>query len=252
MAKSRVLLLTLALILTLSAPSLAQFDLKTQLTYGGTNYSDLLKEDQSGNTTEWSIMALGTYTYQDLLFNVSYQHGKELNMKVGPDDDATAYQHQRSHLQLGANYHFLEETGMDVYGGLGYSLMWLNMQHPKIRVGNAVSFAGHGFAAQAVVQFELADKFTADAFLTAAPWFVWRYTEASKENATTDSTEQIGGSVYNYQLGLEYEVAPEYSVRLGIFGGSYRIDDFKFLQTQEIGPTRAGNSGVTVGVTWHF
>lgn len=245
MAKSRVLLLTLALILTLSAPSLAQFDLKTQLTYGGTNYSYLLKEEQSGNTTEWSIMALGTYTYQDLLFNVSYQHGKELNMKVGPDADETA-QHQRSHLQLGANYHFLEETGMDVYGGLGYSLMWLNMQHPEIRNGNAVSFAGHGFAAQAVVQFELADKFTADAFLTAAPWFKWRYTEAS------NSTEQIGGSVYNYQLGLEYEVAPEYSVRLGIFGGSYRIDDFTFLQTEKIGPTRAGNSGVTVGVTWHF
>lgn len=246
MAKAWTLVLTLTLALTMTVPSLAQFDLTTQLSYGGTGYGAMLDKDTKGSVSEWSAIALGTYTHQDLLFNAFYQSANRLSMQVGEGEDEVQSQHGRSTLHFGAAYQFLEETGMKVYGGLGYSLMWLNLRHPEIRGGEPISYAGQGFAGQAVVQFELAERFTADALITAAPWFRWEYTQSNK------SIKQIDGSAYSYQLGLEYDISEQYAARLGIQGGSYKIDEFEYAVSDDVGPTRAGYSGVTVGVTWHF
>lgn len=250
MAKYRTLVLALALVLTLTAPSLAQFDLTIQLTYGGTNYSSLLEGGIKAQVSEWSGMALGTYTYNDLLFTALYQNANRINMQVVGANEANQSQHGRSLVNVGAHYRFLEEKPMTIYGGLGYELLWLNLKHQGIRDNRPLSLFGHGFSGQAVVKFELTEKFTADATLTAAPWLKWEYTEQSHPE------KPIGGSAYNYQLGLAYDLSEEYAVRLGVFGGSYGVDKFKFRTTDsvtiDLEATKAGYSGVSVGVTWHF
>ncbi|NLM54908.1 MAG: hypothetical protein GX195_08250 [Firmicutes bacterium] len=243
MARTWIAVLTAALVLSLAAPGLAQFDVKAQLTYGGTSYSSLLDKETKGSVSEWSVLALGTYSHQDLLFNVLYQNANRLNMTVNEVEEKST--HGRSFANLGASYRFLQETGMEVYGGLGYSLMWLNLKHSAVRDNAQVGLAGRGFSGQAAVRFTLAENFSADAYFTAAPWLKWEYTQGNK------SIKQIDGSAYHYQLGLEYDVTAQYSVRLGVQGGSYSVGEFKY-DVDELGPTSAGYSGVTVGVTVHF
>lgn len=257
MARIRwVAVLAAVLVLTFAAVGSAQLDVKTQLGYGGTNYGKIL-DAQNAKTTEWSAVLLGTYTHEDLLFNASFTSSSRLNMSVTaageeePAEDGQPGSHRRSNLQFGGNYLFLQDTGLKLYGGLGYSLTWLSLKDENIRGGDLLSLDGQGFVGQAIAQFDLGEKFTVDAYLSAAPWYNWEYTQGKH------STKSIPGSHYYYQLGFEYLFAEEYSIRLGVQGGSYSIDKFRYSssepdETIELDKTSAGYSGVTVGVTWHF
>lgn len=254
--KSWVAVLTAVLVLSLAAVGSAQIDVKTQLGYGGTSYGKIL-DAKNAKTTEWSAVALGTYAHDDLLFSASFTSSNSLNVSVTADGEEEPQEnsqkgiHRRSNLQFGANYLFLKDTGLKLYGGLGYSMTWVTLKDQDLRDNTQLSLGGKGFAGQAIAQFTLGDKFTADAYLSAAPWYSWEYTEKD------DSRKNIGGSHYHYQLGFEYLFAEDYSIRLGMQGGAYSLDKFRFSssepeETIELPETSSSYSGVIVGVTWHF
>lgn len=244
MAKHWIVVLAAVLVLTCATTSFAQINVKAQLAYGGLDYRSTI-ESKSANISEWSVLLHGTYTHDDLLFNALYNSGNRLSMSVGENEPNEPNNHSRSTLQFGGNYLLLQDTGLKVYGGLGYGLTWINVKHPQLRDGDRFSLAGKGFAGQAVVKFDLGDKFGADAFISASPWFQWEYTQG------TTSEKSIGGSAYHYQLGFEYELTPEYSVRLGLHGGSNGVNAFEYDE-QELDKTSSGYTGVTVGMSWNF
>lgn len=234
MRKYLVFSLLLISIFSVANPVHAQLNVKTQLGYG-TNHSSILGE-KINQIPEWSTLVGGSYAYEDLLFTGMY-HGAH-GLKEGRLGRSTA--------QLSADYLAVNEEALRVYGGLGYQLLGIRIQHPDIEDNENLKFSGSGFVGQAVVKIDIAEHFKAQATITGTPWFKWSYTQ---DGYTTTNIDK--GRSFNYQVDLVYDFNPEYGIQLGLMGGSYGIPKFEFKENL-VEQTSASFTGINAGVVWRF
>lgn len=201
-----------------------------QIGYGSTTYSKVLGEDGI-KATEWLSNVGVEYTNKELLLTGSYQGALGLqDVNIG-----------RHLAQVGANYRFLEDGPLKVYGGLGYQLLSTRFNLPEYEDGEKFSLTGHGFSAQAVVGIDIIPEFRASATLSLAPWMNWAYSSGGNSTSNINSS-----SAFNSKLDLVYDFSEEFGVQLSVSGGTYSVPEFTK------GETRASYSAINLGVTRNF
>lgn len=213
----------------------AQLLAGVELGYGKTSYSTIL-DTKNITTSEWSAGIWANYTHEDLLFAGLYQGS------LGVQD----FQSNRSLAHIGANYLFLEEDLLRIYGGLGYQLVSTRLNTPEIDSGNINTFTGHGFTGQVVVDIAITDDLKTSATLVAVPWTKWSHNVDKITTADIDS-----GHTFIYKLEIGYDFSTDFGVQVSILGNSYKVPDFTRNQT-EVGGAKSSSTSVNLGLTRHF
>lgn len=228
--KSAVLAILALSLLGLTQPVSAELTARAQLGYGTASYEQVLGSE-SIEATDWSGRFSVSFAYEDLLFTGLYQYSHSLQEK----------NISRNLGQIGANYLFLEQEILRVYGGLGYQYLYNRFDHPSVEGGVPTSLSGRGFVGQAVVQIAIDDSIHTTATVTGSPWLKWTF----HQDLTTDSIDP--GPSFTYQLDLSYDFSDDLGLQLGLLGGTFKVPAF-----DEKGATKAGYTGIHLGVTKQF
>lgn len=222
-------------VLSLAPTASAELVAGVQLGYGSTTYSEIL----GGNldrTTEWSDHIWAHLTHEDLLFTALYQgahsfQGKGLN---------------RTLAQVGANYLFLGEEALKVYGGLGYQFLNTRVENSEVEGGAKSAFIGHGFVGQVVLNIPISEVIRTTATVTGNPWMKWSFSK----NSVTNSDIKFAPS-FVYQLDLSYDFSEDLGAHLSLLGGSFSVPAFNHLNEAK-GATKGSFTGINLGVTHRF
>lgn len=224
-----VTLSMLLIICLLSAAQAAAADLQAgvQLSYGSTNFSKLLGTDTL-KAAQLLSNVWARYDHEDLRFTGLYQGSTGLGSKA-----------MGRHLgQVAANYRFLKEGPMQIYGGIGYHFLSTSV-HDQNR---SFSLTGHGFAGQVVVDIELAPQFSATAALTTSPWVKWSYSSGGQQD-----NDIATRSSFNAKIDFVYDSSEQLSVQVGLLGGTFRVPSFS-----DKGETQASFTAINAGITQRF
>lgn len=228
--------ITLAVLLCLaffglSGPAQAELVVGAQLGYGSMSYSKVLGFPSS-KTGEWSGLLSANFEYEDLLFTGLYQYAR----------GAEESKNSRNLAQVSANYRFLEQDILRVYGGVGYQFLDNRLKHPDLEGGERVGLTGHGFAAQAVVGIQINEQLRTAAVITGNPWLEWSF--STKDDIKLNVAR---GASFTYQLDLTYSFSQDLGLHLGLAGGNLKIPAFS-----DYGETKATYGGICLGVTKAF
>lgn len=226
-----LVLLVICTLLILPSTASAELLAGVQVGYGFTSYSKALgtKLDQN---SEWTSGVWAKYRHEDLLFTGLYQGGLGLKgVNMG-----------RHLAQIGANYRFLKEDLLQVYGGLGYQMTSTRFETPKVEGGKPSTLTGHGFAGQVVVDIAINEKIRTMATITGNPWLKWAFNQGGNTTSNIDS-----GSSFTYMLDILYDFSADFGLHLGLSGGSLRVPSFAGK-----GETKGSYSGINLGVTRRF
>lgn len=228
--------LTVLALLSLPQGAAAQLAAGVQLSYGWTNFSSILSNDEGAESSGVLNGVWAHYDHDDLRFTGAYQG------TFGFGNDAI-----RRHLgQIAASYRVLEEGPMQVFAGLGYHFITTNFKGSLGNQPKDFSLSGHGFAGQVNVDIELTPQLRASAVLTASPWVKWSF------NLDKDATIDTRSS-FNAKLDLTYQLSDQLSVQVGLLGGGYRVPKFTSSSGDEtLGTTKGSFSALSVGVTQRF
>ena len=222
-------ILSLSLVV-FSQPAAAELVGRAQVGYGTATYDilgsgKLETQDVSGRLSFY-------YPYEDLLFTGLFQYSRSLkDMNIS-----------RNLGQVAANYLFLEQDILRVYGGLGYQFLYNRFENANINGGKATALSGRNFVGQAVIQIDLVEGFQAAATVTGSPWINWTI----HQDNTTDSNVDSGIS-FLYQVDLSYDLKDDLGVQLGISGTTFSVPNYKGM-----GTSSAGSTEVHLGVTKKF
>lgn len=226
-----IICLTVLLVLWAAAalPASAQLLAGAQLGYGKVNLKEILGDKKGLQTNQWSTTAWAQYDHEDLRFTGMYQ-------------GSTAFSKSQvnQHLaQAAANYRFLEEGPMQIYGGLGYQFLSTSLPHPT--QDGQFSFTGHGFVAQVIVDLEVLPELRSIISVTTNPWMSWTY----GKGGSTQALERAS-TTFSAKFDLFYDLNEELGVQVGLSAGSYKVPEFAG------GETRGTYSALNVGVTHRF
>lgn len=222
---------TLLLLLwgAMTVPASAQLLAGAQLGYGKVNLKEILGDQKGLQTNQWSTTAWAHYDHEDLRFTGLYQGSTAFSQ-------SQANQHLA---QAAANFRFMEEGPMQIYGGLGYQFLSTSLPHPTQE--GKFSFTGHGFVGQVILDLEILPELRSIISVTTNPWMTWTYGKGG-------STQSVGRSstTFNAKLDLFYDLNEELGVQVGLSAGSYKVPEFAG------GETRGAYSALNVGVTHRF
>lgn len=232
---NRFLKLAVLIVLTISLfglahPASAELTGRVQLGYGNASYE--IFGGEAFEAQDWSGRFSASYTFEDLLFTGLFQYSrslKETNIS-------------RNVGQAAANYLFLEQEILRVYGGLGYQFTYNSFEHPAIADGAATAISGRNFVGQAVVQIAIDEKFHTTATVTGSPWLKWTFHQGGLTNSNIDQ-----GPSFTYQLDLSYDFSDDLGVQLGLLGGTFKVPAFADHEV-----SKAGYAGIHLGVTKTF
>jgi hypothetical protein len=221
--------------LYLSPTASAELTAGVQLGYGATTYSEILG-DKSLKATEWSDRLWVNLAKDDLLFTLLYQGAHSLK---GQGVNRTV-------AQVGANYLFLNEAALQVYGGLGYQFLNARVENANVEDAQKSTFTGHGFVGQVVLAIPVSEQVRTTATITGNPWMKWSFNQGD----VTDHNLKMAPS-FVYQLDLTYDFSEDLGAHLGLLGGSFKVPEFTFSGKAK-GATKASFTGISLGVTHRF
>ncbi len=169
-------LAVLALSLLGSAqPVYAQLTAGAQLGYGSASYGQVLGGELE-DIKEWSGRFSAAYVYEDLFFTGLYQYAHALQ-----ETNIT-----RNLGLVGANYLFLDQEILRVYGGLGYQYLYNRFNHPPaVEGGVPTALSGRGFVGQAVVRIEIDPSIHTTATVSGSPWLKWTFHQGERPIPTS-------------------------------------------------------------------
>lgn len=200
-----------------------------ELSYGLANHKYLGKEIE--RTTQWSSGLWANLIYEDLLFTSVYQRNIALGLSKIESDL----------LQLTANYRFYDEEFMNIYGGLGYKLLNTKVKHPELD-DNLFYLTGHGVVGQVIINILITDQLHATSRITGNPWQNWFF---SQDGEATSNIEKA--PAFTYELALCYSLIGDFSLNLGLSGGSNKVPSFK-----DKGESRNSHSGIKLSINRKF
>ncbi len=227
--------LLLCLLLVLPQAVSAEVLAGVHLGYGRTNYSQVLGHKDLSNS-EWSAGIWANYHHEELLFTALY-HGS-----LGLQDFGA----NRHLAHVGANYRFLVEDILQVYGGLGYHLVSTRFETPEIDSGERHVLTGHGFTGQVVVDIALSEEFKTSATVVANPWAKWSHQADKVTDANIDSAP-----AFVYKIELNYDVSEDFGAHLSLLGNTYKVPAFT-RSSGSIGETKSSSVSINLGVTRKF
>ena len=228
-------ILILCCFLLVPHSAFAQLLAGVHLGYGRTSYDQVLGEKNLTNT-EWSSGVWANYRHEDLLFTGFYQGSLGLQ----------EFNASRHLAHIGANYRFLEEDMLQVYGGLGYQLVSTRFSTPQVDSGKRNTLTGHGFSGQVVVDIAITDEFRSRATVIANPWTKWAHAADGVTDTNIDS-----GHAFVYKLELYYDFSTDFGAHLSVLGNTYQVPGFS-RGNMEIGETKSSAVSINLGVTRHF
>jgi len=222
--------LILGCLLLISQTASAELLAGVDLGYGRTSYAQVLGGGKLNNS-EWSAGIWARYDYEDLLFTGLY-HGS-----LGLRGVNTS----RHLAHVGANYRFLEEDALQVFGGLGYSLVSIRFETPEVDSGQLNTLTGHGFTGQVVVDIAISDQVRTTATVAASPWARWSHRTEASTNHDVGS-----GSTFFYRLEVSYHLSDDFGAELSLLGNNFGVKG-----DAPVG-TKGSSASVNLGVTRRF
>ena len=223
-------ILVLCCLLLIPHSASAELLAGVHLGYGRTTYSQVLGGKGLKNS-EWSAGIWANYHHEELLFTGLY-HGS-LGLEGAEISRHLAH--------VGANYRFLEQDALQVYGGLGYQLVSTRFQTPEIHSGDRNTLTGHGFAGQVVVDIGITEEVHTSAMVMASPWATWSH------GTDTSTDHDIGsGSAFLYRLEVSYEFSTDFGAHLSLVGNNFSIQGDSSINT------RSNSASINLGVTRRF
>lgn len=245
--KKIILCLTVILILTAGTVS-------AQNNYGITFGADLQLTtftfdnlfDKTKQINLWQLMISGKIEpAEDLMMLVDHGFGYATKLN---NSDFENEKSMRNYLtQVSLLYQFYNDANLEIYGGLGYNFVQnyiSSLIYHDDELQKNVQLYGSGFMAASQVNFNVIDNLMIKANINAAPWYRWDY-------RTGGTITETGGSTYLYRLTAEYDLNPDWIVKVGYGGTRSTMKEFEFNDYQ-VPKTTSTQGGLQVGVTYKF